>query len=167
MGGSSSTSYIQTGLWDKVLAVLKPGDFVLIQFDKSEKYIQDSKSKGATPFICSPGVRNVWINNKINRRNTRNVEAMKEQYKLSKVPFIDLYTPLCDHYDKMGQDYVSSIYFGIDSVHTIEGGAKMSASLIAGGLRNLKKNPLKKYLLRKPRDMKNWKYAPSPDPRKL
>ena len=32
LGGTSSRSFQTTGLWDKVLARLKPGDFVIMQF---------------------------------------------------------------------------------------------------------------------------------------
>src|SRR4030095_15353331 len=31
-GGRSSRTFVTEGLWDKVLAEMKPGDFVLIQF---------------------------------------------------------------------------------------------------------------------------------------
>lgn len=36
MGGTSSRSYAETGLWEKVLVDLKPGDFVLIQFGHND-----------------------------------------------------------------------------------------------------------------------------------
>src|SRR4051812_34860798 len=32
LGGRSSRTYLSEGLWDKVLAQIKPGDFLLMQF---------------------------------------------------------------------------------------------------------------------------------------
>jgi rhamnogalacturonan acetylesterase len=34
--GRSSRTFLKEGLWDKVLADLKPGDFVLIQFGHND-----------------------------------------------------------------------------------------------------------------------------------
>jgi lysophospholipase L1-like esterase len=36
LGGRSSRSYLTEGLWDKVLAEMKPGDFVLMQFGHND-----------------------------------------------------------------------------------------------------------------------------------
>jgi lysophospholipase L1-like esterase len=36
MGGTSSRSYFEIGLWDKVLEDIKPGDFVLMQFGHND-----------------------------------------------------------------------------------------------------------------------------------
>lgn len=36
LGGTSSRSYINMGLWDKVLAKIKPGDFVIMQFGHND-----------------------------------------------------------------------------------------------------------------------------------
>src|SRR6185436_15578241 len=36
LGGTSSRSYFEIGLWDKVLADIKPGDYVLMQFGHND-----------------------------------------------------------------------------------------------------------------------------------
>src|SRR5260221_1596631 len=36
IGGRSSRTYLTEGLWDKVLAGMKPGDFVLMQFGHND-----------------------------------------------------------------------------------------------------------------------------------
>ncbi len=36
LGGTSSRSYMNMGLWDKVLAKIKPGDFVIMQFGHND-----------------------------------------------------------------------------------------------------------------------------------
>jgi rhamnogalacturonan acetylesterase len=203
LGGTSSRSYVDIGLWYLVLKDLKPGDFVIMQFGHNDngkatvkgngedtihvmnpktkemqvvhsfgwnmrKYIQETKAKGATPIVCSLVPRNRWTNGKINRDDHAHGEWAKQAAEQEDVAFIDLNTIIGDHYDKMGQDYVLGHYFtSKDPVHTIEGGAKMSASLVVEGLKGLKNNPLKKYLLKKPVDMDKWTFQPSPDYRDM
>lgn len=47
--GRSSKSFIAEGRWDKVLAALQPGDFVLIQFGHNDEKTNDVK-RGTAPF---------------------------------------------------------------------------------------------------------------------
>ena len=74
VNGRSSKSFMDEGRWDKVMEKLHPGDFVIIQFghnDEKEKspdrytvpggsfddnlrrYVNDTKSKGATPILMN------------------------------------------------------------------------------------------------------------------
>ena len=48
LGGRSSRTFISEGLWDKVLAKLKPGDYVLIQFghNDSSPVNDNSRARG-------------------------------------------------------------------------------------------------------------------------
>ena len=52
-GGRSSRTFITEGLWDKVLAEMKPGDFVLIQFGHNDGgAINDaSRARGSLPGL--------------------------------------------------------------------------------------------------------------------
>jgi lysophospholipase L1-like esterase len=55
IGGRSSRTFITEGRWDKVLAEIKPGDFVLIQFGHNDAGdYHDPKAKGR-PSIHSDG----------------------------------------------------------------------------------------------------------------
>ncbi|HEX5222776.1 MAG TPA: rhamnogalacturonan acetylesterase [Verrucomicrobiae bacterium] len=47
--GRSSKSFIAEGRWDKVVAALKPGDFVIIQFGHNDEKTNDV-SRGTAPF---------------------------------------------------------------------------------------------------------------------
>jgi rhamnogalacturonan acetylesterase len=40
LGGRSSRTFISEGLWDKVLAKLKPGDYAIIQFGHLTRYLK-------------------------------------------------------------------------------------------------------------------------------
>lgn len=47
--GRSSKTFIAEGRWDKVLAALKPGDYVIIQFGHNDEKTNDVK-RGTAPF---------------------------------------------------------------------------------------------------------------------
>ena len=76
--GRSTKSFIDEGLWSRVLDSLKPGDWVIIQFghndekkesperyadaattyrDNLKKFVVESKQKGAHPILATPIVR--------------------------------------------------------------------------------------------------------------
>ncbi len=78
MGGRSTKSFIAEGRWDKIMADIKPGDVVLIQFghndasqNKPERYapaatlyrdnllrmVWETKGHGATPILITPVTR--------------------------------------------------------------------------------------------------------------
>lgn len=48
IGGRSSRSFLREGRWDKVAAVLKPGDFVLMQFGHNDGGPMDSEKARAS-----------------------------------------------------------------------------------------------------------------------
>ncbi|MDX6712834.1 MAG: hypothetical protein QOH96_3850, partial [Blastocatellia bacterium] len=50
-GGRSSRTYLTEGLWDKVMADVKPGDTVLIQFGHNDAGAvnDDSRARGSLP----------------------------------------------------------------------------------------------------------------------
>ena len=77
VNGRSSKSFINEGRWDKVLAKIKPGDYVFIQFghndekpqperhtdpgstfdDNLRKFVNDTRSKGGIPVLFNAVVR--------------------------------------------------------------------------------------------------------------
>ena len=77
VNGRSSKSFIDEGRWDKVLAKIKPGDYVFIQFghndekpqpdrhtdpgstfdDNLRKFVNDTRSKGGIPVLFNAVVR--------------------------------------------------------------------------------------------------------------
>jgi lysophospholipase L1-like esterase len=84
VGGASTKSFINSGYWANVLKLLKPGDYVFIQFGHNdqkstdtsrftdpftsysynlEKFISETRSKGANPVILSSIVRRSFSSN--------------------------------------------------------------------------------------------------------
>ncbi|HEV8592819.1 MAG TPA: hypothetical protein VGQ55_12010, partial [Pyrinomonadaceae bacterium] len=64
--------------------------------------------------------------------------------------FVDLNEITAKRYEKEGPEKVGAEYFTTkDHTHTSPAGAKLNADSVIEGLRNLKKSPLKKYILKK------------------
>lgn len=78
VNGSSTKSFIDEGRWDKVMNLIKPGDYVVIQFghndekagkpkkytvpggtfdDNLRKFVSEARSKGAQPILMNSIVR--------------------------------------------------------------------------------------------------------------
>ena len=80
VNGRSSKSFIDEGRWDKVLALIKPGDYVIIQFGHNDekaqperhtdpgstfdynlsRYIRETRERGGIPIVMNPVVRRNW-----------------------------------------------------------------------------------------------------------
>jgi rhamnogalacturonan acetylesterase len=189
LGGRSSRTFISEGLWERVLAKVKPGDFVIMQFGHNDggaindssrargtirgtgeetqeidniltkkhevvhtfgwymrKYITDTKSKGATPVVCSLIPRNDWGDGKVIRATENYGKWTAEAAKTAGAFFIDLNEIIAVHYETMGQQEVTSKFFLTEHTHTTQAGAKLNAASVAEGIRKLNGCELIKYL---------------------
>lgn len=81
VNGRSSKSFIDEGRWDKVLALIKPGDYVIIQFGHNDekaqperhtdpgstfdynlaRYIRETREHGGIPIVMNAVVRRNWV----------------------------------------------------------------------------------------------------------
>ena len=169
VNGRSSKSFIDEGRWDTVLVQLKPGDYVFIQFghnDKKEydprryaspvtyrknleKFVTETKEKGAYPIILSPIVRR-HFNEKGSLIDTHGLyplvaRAVTKDYD---IPFIDLKWITEKIVVKMGPEYSKSLYLFVkpgeselypegkkDSTHLSYMGALKVAEMVCEELR--------------------------------
>lgn len=85
VNGRSSKSFINEGRWDKVLASITPGDYVLIQFghndekpnperhtepggsfdDNLRRFVRDTRSRGGIPVLLNSVVRRNFFNQQV------------------------------------------------------------------------------------------------------
>jgi lysophospholipase L1-like esterase len=68
LGGRSSRTFISEGLWDKVLAKMKPGDFVIMQFGHNDASAVNDSSR-ARGTIKGTGDESVEIDNIITKKH--------------------------------------------------------------------------------------------------
>jgi lysophospholipase L1-like esterase len=188
IGGRSSRTYITEGHWADVLAMIKAGDVVLIQFGHNDggplddparargslpgtgdetkeidnpvlkqhetvhtfgyyltEYVKDTKSKGATPILCSLIPRKIWKDGKIVRSTDTYAGWTREVATEQHVDFIDLNEITARKYDALGPAAVEPL-FGDEHTHTTAAGAVINAESVVAGLKALPDDPLAKDL---------------------
>lgn len=189
VGGLSSRTYLTAGHWDRVLALMKPGDFVMLQFGHNDsgplddasrargsipgtgeetreidnpitkqrevvhtygwylrRFIADTRSKGATPIVCSPVPRKIWKDGLIARSPDSYAKWAADVARSQRAAFIDLNELVAKQYDRLGPDKVDPL-FADPHTHTSLAGAKLNAASVISGLNALETNPLQPYLL--------------------
>lgn len=109
------------------------------------KYVQDTKSKGAIPIVCSLIPRNMWKDGKVQRSQDSYAKWAADIAREEGAYFIDLNSLIADRYDAMDTAKVASFFYG-DHTHTNEAGAKMNVSVIVNELKRINPGKLKKYL---------------------
>jgi lysophospholipase L1-like esterase len=110
--GRSSKSFIAEGRWDKVVAALRPGDFVIIQFGHNDektndvkrgtapfgeytanlvRFIRESRERQATPILATPTARRKF-DDAGTLTNSHGVypEAVRAVAVAEKVPLLEL-----------------------------------------------------------------------------
>ena len=107
--GETSTSFMAEKRLDKVLSMIKPGDYVFVEFghnDEKDKgdnagaflnyaenlraYVAKAKLKGANTIILSPTARRWFEGNKITNTHGDYPSAAKQVAEKEGVPFIDI-----------------------------------------------------------------------------
>jgi lysophospholipase L1-like esterase len=110
--GRSTKSFIDEGRWDKVMAELRAGDFVIIQFshndekkdrpelytdpattfrDNLRKFIRETRAKNATPILATPVCRRKFdASGKLQMTHGAYPDALRAVAKEEGVPLLDL-----------------------------------------------------------------------------
>lgn len=111
------------------------------------KYVDETKSKGATPILCTLVPRNSWKDGKVNRSNDSYAHWTKQVAESKGTYLVDLNEIVAQKYESEGENDVKQKYFtNKDNTHTNKAGAMLNAETVVSELKNLKKCKLKKYL---------------------
>ncbi|KRA58498.1 G-D-S-L family lipolytic protein [Caulobacter sp. Root655] len=110
-GGRSTKTFIEEGLWDALLAQLKPGDTVLIQFghndadrvkivrftdpqgayaDNLTRFVADVRAKGGQPVLMTPIAKHLFVDGKVQDAHGPYAEAVRAVAQRTGAPLIDL-----------------------------------------------------------------------------
>ncbi|HEX6279882.1 MAG TPA: rhamnogalacturonan acetylesterase [Pyrinomonadaceae bacterium] len=187
-GESLRSSYSAKRL-DKVVSLIKPGDFLLIQYghnDMKEKgegvgafttykaslkqFSQAAKKKGANVILINPMHRRTFdANGKTKNSHGNYPEAVRQAAKDEGVAFIDLTAMSKDLYEAFGPEGSGVLFKEGDGTHHSPFGAYQIAKLIVQSIRD-QKLPLGKYLIdglprydaKHPDDPKSFRVPASP-----
>lgn len=123
--GRSSKSFIDEGHWDKVLAQLRAGDYLLIQFggndqkddprrhtdpettfrDNFRRFIREARAKGAVPLLATSVVRRRFDRaGKLIDTYGPYITAVEEVGRACDVPVIDLKTATWNLVEQAGPE---------------------------------------------------------------
>lgn len=130
--GRSTKSFIDEGLWDKVKANTRPGDYIFIQFshndeksgkpkvyaaawgayqDNLRRFIREARELGATPVLLTPVARRRFVDGKLDETTHGDYPAaMKAVATETGVTLIDMQQATFDWINAAG-DQASRPYF--------------------------------------------------------
>jgi lysophospholipase L1-like esterase len=172
VNGRSSKSFLSEGRWKSVCDSLQKSDYVIIQFGHNDEkpdsvrhtepftsykkalklYIDEARSKGAIPIICSPIVRRHFDSSGL-LKNTHGdyIKAAHEIADETSTVFIDMEAKTRKLVTESGQEKSKSLFLfckpgeyinrpnGVqDSTHLNSYGAHQVAGLFVDGVKELK-----------------------------
>jgi len=163
--GESLRSSLGAKRLDKVLSLIKPGDFLFIQYghnDEKEKgdgvgpfttykaslkrFVQETRKRGGLPVLITPMHRRTFdAAGKITNSHGDYIEAVRQAAKEENVPLIDLNTMSKPLYEAWGPEVSKRAFPPNDGTHHNNYGSYELARCIVAGIRANKLN-LVKYL---------------------
>ncbi len=165
--GESLKSSFGAKRLEKVLSLLKSGDYVMMQFahnDEKEKgegigaftsykaslkqYIEAIRAKGGTPILVTPMHRRTFDDNgKITNSHGDYPEAVRQTAKEDNVAMIDLTAMSKIFYEALGKEKSGVAFKDGDVTHHSNYGAYQLAKMVAESIRSQKLPPAK-FLIR-------------------
>jgi lysophospholipase L1-like esterase len=167
--GESLRGFLGEKRWDKVLSIIKPGDYIFIQMghnDQKEKgegigaftsyendlkrFVADARQHGATPVLVTSMNRlNFDAEGKIVNTLGDYPEAVRQAAKEEKVALIDLNAMSKPFYEALGPEDAHLAFAGSDKTHHSNYGSYELAKCIVEGIRQARL-PIVKYLVDMP-----------------
>ena len=127
--GETSTSFMAEKRLDKILSMIKPGDYLFVEFghnDEKDKgdnagaflnyaenlrtYIAKAKMKGANAIILSPTARRWFDGNKVTNTHGDYPAAARQVAEKEGVPFIDITQMTTDMLEAIGEGDSKKLY---------------------------------------------------------
>lgn len=187
--GESLKSSLGAKRLDKVLSLMKPRDYLLIQYghnDEKEKgegigafttykaslkyFISEARTKGGIPLLITPMHRRTFdASGKIINSHGDYPTAVRQAAKEENIPLIDLTALSKDLYETLGPEKSGILFKDGDGTHHNNYGSYELAKCIVQAIRD-QKLPLAKYLIKdlpkfdpkKPDDQKTFAIPASP-----
>lgn len=166
--GRSTKSFQREGLWQQIVTDTQPGDYVFIQFGHNDevptkanattepefranltKFVNDSRSKGATPILLTPVARRKFDRTgKIVGTHDVYAQIVRDVAKANKVNLIDLDVKAQQLYQQMGVEHSKLLFLHLtpgehpnhpngktDDTHFSELGARLVAQMVLKEIR--------------------------------
>ncbi len=156
--GESLRGFLGEKRWAKVMSLLKPNDYVIVQMGHNDskergegvgafttyktdlkRFVADTRSKGATPILVTPMERRGFTGPKAKLSHGDYPEAVRQLAKEDKVAMIDLHAMSVQFYESLGPDKAYLAFAGNgdkrDATHHNNYGAYELAKCIVNGIK--------------------------------
>jgi len=162
IGGRSSKSFVVDGRLDEILKVIKPGDYLFVQFGHNDatiskperyaapyttykeylcKYVDGARQRGAIPVLITPVARLNYKNNRFVNDFPDYCIAMKQVAEEKNVKLIDLMAKSLIYYTSIGYNETYKLYMvssnNSDYTHFTERGAQQIARIVSEGVKEI------------------------------
>ena len=154
--GESARSFIGEKRWGKLMSVVKPGDWLLIQFGHNDqkdsapgagafssyktflkRFVAEARAKSVTPVLVTPMHRlSFGPDGRIANTLGDFPEAVRQVAREDGVPLVDLNSMSAALYEALGPE-VKKAFAGDDTTHQSSFGAYELAKCVVEGLRKL------------------------------
>ncbi len=121
--GEASNSFIQAKRLDKILSLIKPGDYLLVEFGHNDEkqtgadkgaykhftknlkiYIDEARKRGAIPVLLTPTQRRLFEHGKLKNTHGEFPQAVRDLADQEQVPVIDLTSMTTDLFQALGEE---------------------------------------------------------------
>jgi len=188
--GESLRSSLSARRLDKVLSIMKPGDYLFIQYghnDEKEKgegvgafttykadlnrFVIGARQKGGIPVLVTPMQRRTFDSaGKVTNSHGDYPEAVRQVAKEDKVPLIDLHAMSTAFYEALGPEKSKLAFKDGDGTHHNNYGSYELAKCVVAGIKASRLR-IAKYLVQdvpafdpgKPDPLESFKMPPSPE----
>lgn len=135
VNGRSTKSFRDEGRWDKVLSNVKKGDYVLIEFGHNdqksedpkryaapetdyrknlERYIAETRAKGAIPVLATPIVRRKFENGQLIDTHGKYPEVVRAVAAAQRVPLLDLEERTRELVQRYGEEKSKALFLHLE-----------------------------------------------------
>lgn len=137
LNGRSTKSFMDEGHWAKVLELVQPGDYVIIEFGHNDqkiesldryadpdsayrinlkKYISDTRAKGGKPVLATPIVRRRFDEDgKFYDTHTTYPDVVREVADSENVPLLDLHKQSMELLKAYGEQSSKKLFLHLNS----------------------------------------------------
>ena len=156
--GESLRGFLSEKRWAKIMSLLKPGDYVVVQMGHNDskergegvgafttykadlkRFVADTRIKGATPILVTPMERRGFNGSKAKLSHGDYPEAIRQLAKEDNVAWIDLNAMSIQFYEALGPDKAHLAFAGNedkrDATHHNNYGAYELAKCIVNGIK--------------------------------
>jgi pectinesterase len=138
LNGRSSKSFIDEGLWDKVISKVQQGDYVFVEFghndekpdsvrhtdpgstfdDNLRRFVNETRSKGGIPVLFNAITRRHFEGDSLIDTHGTYLESPRQVAKELNVTFIDLNRATSNLVQQLGNNASKSLYVWVPA-HTL------------------------------------------------